>query len=74
MGAEEELTFVTKKESARSIKPERTENLFVDFVQALQEGRSSRIPAEDCFSVTEVVLKARQAADDHKLLELKATA
>jgi predicted dehydrogenase len=71
-GAEEELLLVTKKESLRRIKPEPTENLFVDFVQALREGRPSRIPAEDCFYVTEVVLKAREAADDRKLVELRA--
>ncbi len=65
--------LVTKKESLQRIKPERTENLFVDFVQALQEGRSSRIPAEDCFYVTEVVLKAREAADDRKLMELASS-
>jgi predicted dehydrogenase len=73
VGAEEDLLLVTKKQSLQRIKPERTENLFVEFVQALREGRPSRIPAEDCFYVTELVLRAREAADDRKLIELGAS-
>lgn len=70
LGSEEELLLVTDKQSPQRIKPEPTNNLFVDFVESLRAGRPSRIPAEDCFYVTEVGLKARQAADSKSLVEL----
>ncbi|HEV7406663.1 MAG TPA: Gfo/Idh/MocA family oxidoreductase [Chthoniobacteraceae bacterium] len=47
-----------------------TENLFVEFVKALRGGPAPRIAADDCFYITEVVLQARQAADDKKLIAL----
>lgn len=70
LGSEEELFLLSDKEPPRRVKPEPTNNLFVDFVEAIREGRPSRIPAEDCFYVTDVVLKAREAADDRKLVPL----
>jgi predicted dehydrogenase len=72
VGGEEDLLLVTDNESPRKVKLEPTNNLFVDFVESLRAGRPSRIPAEDCFYVTEVVLKAREAAADRKLVELKS--
>jgi predicted dehydrogenase len=70
VGAEPELLLVTNKKEPHRIKPEPTSNLFVDFVESIKQDRSSRIPAEDCFYITEVVLKARQAADEKRLIEL----
>jgi predicted dehydrogenase len=49
-----------------------TENLFVEFIRNLRSGTSSRITADDCFYITDVVLRARQAADEANLLELPA--
>jgi predicted dehydrogenase len=71
LGSEADLMLMTDSEGPRKIKPEPSNNLFVDFVESLRTGRPSRIPAEDCFYVTEVVLKAREAADDRKLVELQ---
>jgi predicted dehydrogenase len=65
-----DFLLTTGKEPPREIKAEPTENLFVGFVRALREDKPSRIPAEDCFYVTEVVLKAREAADTKRLIEL----
>ena len=64
------VTLITAKQKPHRIKPEPTPNLFVEFVHALREGRPSRIPADDCFYITEVVLRAREAADRQQLLEL----
>ncbi|MEQ1831032.1 MAG: Gfo/Idh/MocA family oxidoreductase [Pirellula sp.] len=47
-----------------------TENLFVEFVTFLRGGLPPRITADDCFYMTEVVLKARQAADDRTMIQL----
>ena len=70
LGAEDSLTLLTAKGPPRKIKPEPTENLFVEFANALRENRPSRIESADCFYVTEVVLKAREAADEKKLVAL----
>jgi predicted dehydrogenase len=47
-----------------------TENLFVEFAKFLQGGPPPRITADDCFYMTEVVLQARQAADEKKLITI----
>jgi predicted dehydrogenase len=67
-GGEKGITLVTGKEKPRTVEAGTTENLFVEFMTAIKEGRPSRIPAEDCFYATEVVLKAREAADGMKLV------
>jgi predicted dehydrogenase len=45
-----------------------TENLFVEFAKFLHGGPPPRITSDDCFYMTEVVLQARQAADEKKLI------
>ena len=47
-----------------------TENLFVEFVQFLRGGAPPRITADDCFYITEVMLHARDSADEKKLVPL----
>ncbi len=49
-----------------------TENLFVEFVNFVRGGPLPRITAEDSFYITEVVLLARQAADDRRLIDIPA--
>jgi predicted dehydrogenase len=49
-----------------------TENIFVEFARFLEGGPAPRITADDCFYITEVVLRAREAADTKKLVELAA--
>jgi predicted dehydrogenase len=71
-GGEPKLMLVTGKEKPQTIDPGSTANLFVEFIQAVRADEPYRIPAEDCFYATEVVLKARDAADQKKLLELDA--
>jgi predicted dehydrogenase len=69
-GGESKLMLVTKKKQPYTIDAGSTANLFVEFVECLRAAKPYRIPAEDCFYATEVVLKAREAADQKKLIEL----
>ena len=49
-----------------------TENIFVEFVKFLRGGPAPRITADDSFYITEVVLRAREAADEKKMISLPA--
>ena len=69
-GGESKLMLVTSKKQPYMIDAGSTANLFVEFVEALRALKPYRIPADDCFYATEVVLKAREAADQKKLIEL----
>lgn len=46
-----------------------TEQLFVEFVKFVRGGPTPRITADDCFHATELVLRARDAADEKKLID-----
>ena len=50
--------------------PEEQEDQFLDFVASLRGERECRVPAEDCFRMTEVVLKLRDAARTHQVVQL----
>jgi predicted dehydrogenase len=67
-----DLSLITADKPPRRIQPRPTDNLFVNFARALRSGHTSRIPQEDCFYITEVVLRAREAADQRKMLPLPA--
>ena len=62
--------LVTSKKKPETIDPGSTANLFVEFVEAIRADRAYRIPAEDCLYATEVVLKARDAADNKTMVVL----
>jgi predicted dehydrogenase len=47
-----------------------TENLFVEFAKYIQGGPPPRITAEDCFYITEVALRAREAAETASMVTL----
>ena len=64
------LMLVTGKRKPYEVDTEKTVNLFTAFVRAVRAGQPTPIPAEDCFTVTEVVLRARDAAETGKLVEL----
>lgn len=65
-----ELTLITASKKPLTVAPGSGSNLFVDFVQAVRNNRPVPVPAEDCLYITEVVLKARDAADQAKMIEL----
>jgi predicted dehydrogenase len=69
---EDVVHLVTSKQKAAVIAPDRVPNLFVAFAEALRKGESPPIPADDCVYITEVVLKAREAADKQVLMEIGA--
>lgn len=68
--AEPTISLVASGKKPQSIPPGPSSNLFVEFLKAVTEDRPVPISAEDCCYVTEVVLKARDAADQQKLIEL----
>lgn len=63
------VSLVTNEKTERIAFGE-TENLFVEFAKSLRGGPPPRISADDSFYITEVVLQARQAADDKKMIAL----
>lgn len=64
------VTLVTQGEEPHELPVSEADNLFVDFVRSLEERREGSVPAEDCFRITEVVLKAREAAQTGKPVAL----
>lgn len=64
------ILHLTGDKPPQRIVPTPTSNLFVDFVESLRSGRPSRIPAEDCFTATTIVLTARAAAAQQTMLAL----
>jgi predicted dehydrogenase len=69
---DETISFITD-EKHEMVPFGETENLFVEFAKFQSGGPRPRISADDCFAITEVVLRARQAADEKKLLPLPVT-
>jgi len=49
-----------------------TENLFVEFARFLRGGPPPRITADDCFYITEIVLQASEAAEQHRTIATRA--
>ena len=45
-------------------------NIVIEFVKALRAGQPPRITAAESLAITEVVLKARQAADEGRIVDL----
>jgi predicted dehydrogenase len=58
-------------EGATELALPAVESIFADFVRQIEGGTVARISAEDSFYVTEVCLKARQAADEERIVSLK---
>ena len=67
--SDDAITLVTGDRTER-IPFGDTENIFVEFVKFLRGGPPPRITADDSFYITEVVLRAREAADERKLIAL----
>ncbi len=64
------LTLVTTKAKPHEIEPKPVANLFVAFMEAVRAGKEPPISAQECLYATEVVLKAREAAEGGKLVAL----
>ncbi len=57
-----DVTIITQEEGPEKLELPEPQNQFVDYVRALQEDREFGVPEKDCFRMTEVVLKIRDAA------------
>jgi predicted dehydrogenase len=66
---DETISLITA-EKTEHIPFGETDNLFVEFVKFLRGGAIPRITADDCFRSTEIALRAREAADETKLVAL----
>jgi predicted dehydrogenase len=64
---DEAISLITGDKTER-IPFGETANLFVEFAKFLQGAPPPRITADDCFYMTEVVLQAREAADEKKMI------
>ena len=69
---ESELLLITSDKAPHRVPVEPTKNLFEEFVAALRSGGPLPIPEEDCFYITDVMLRAREAADGTALIEIPA--
>ena len=56
--------------SEYQIEPGPDENLFFDFLTSIRDKKPCRMTKQDAYSMTELVLKARDAADKKELIAL----
>jgi len=70
IGANKNVVVLTSKQKQHEVEPKPVPNLFVAFMNSIQNNEPTPIPAEDCFRVTEIVLKAREAAETGKVVPL----
>jgi predicted dehydrogenase len=64
------VTLVTKAGPPEKLPLPAPGQLFVDFVTALRNGTPARISAQDAFTITELCLHARHAADTGTVIAL----
>ncbi|MFS8579305.1 MAG: hypothetical protein LOD88_04685, partial [Novibacillus thermophilus] len=57
-------------EGVRKLEPKDPGNIFQDFLQHIRGQKECLIGAEDSFYVTEICLRARQSADENRVVEL----
>lgn len=67
-----DVLLITEEHGTQEISAEPVENLFVGFANAVRSGKPHPISADDCLYITEVVLRARDAADQRQLVEMPA--
>jgi predicted dehydrogenase len=68
------LTLITNAQAPREVPTPPTESQFADFLAATRGERTCRVPAEDAFRMTEIVLRARQAAETGQWVDLRSDA
>ena len=65
------LTLVTKSEKPRTIgELPKVKPLSVDFIESLYGGPAHQIARDEIFRLSEIILKARSAAEDRKIVRL----
>jgi len=65
------LTLITAERAPRTVTelPSHAP-LFADFLDSIYNGKKHLLPIEDIYRVTEIVLRARDAADDNRIVRL----
>lgn len=64
------LLLTTSEKETYKVDPGPSENMFTDFLHSIVDGTKCRMSAEDSYSMTELVLKARDAADRKEVVVL----
>ncbi len=64
------VLLITNKEGPQELPLPEKGKQFVNFVRALRGEEACEVPAEDCFRMTEIVLKLKEAAQQRKIVEL----
>ena len=68
---EQGLTLITENQkSSKLTELPPAKLLFIDFVESLYQGKPHLISAGDIFRISEIVLKARTAADEGRVIRL----
>ena len=62
--------LITHDQAERVLPMGVEENHFVDFVRAIKTGGDCLAPEADCYRITEIVLKAREAAETGRVVKL----
>jgi predicted dehydrogenase len=70
LGDDHRLTLVTHDQGPHVIEPDPEEQFFVDFVRSLRGECAHRISADDAYRLTDLCLKARDAADEGRTVSL----
>ncbi|MGC9318427.1 MAG: Gfo/Idh/MocA family protein [Armatimonadota bacterium] len=65
-----ELTLMTNDEEPRALQLPEQDDQFADFVGSIRGEHECRIPAGDCFRMTEITLKLRDAANTGAVVNL----
>jgi predicted dehydrogenase len=65
-----QVTLITQAEGPRQLPLAEPPQQFVDFVHARETSGPCQVPAEDCFRMTEVCLKIRDAANTGRTVAL----
>ncbi len=64
------VTLTSHDEGPRELSLPPPVNFFADYVEALESNREPFIPFADCVRITEVVLRARESAEEGKPISL----
>jgi predicted dehydrogenase len=64
------ISLLSSDKEPQTIQPDKPTNLFVEFLAALDASKPWPIPAEDCLRATEIVLLARQAAEERAVMKI----
>jgi predicted dehydrogenase len=67
-----EATLFTHDAAPRRLEKEEQLSLFQEFIHHIQEGAGMRITAEDAFTVSELALRSREAADTRSTIIVRS--